>query len=66
MQEVGSRFGDILEDHTAIIRGAISASSAVVVGTAGESFFATFREPLDGVRAAAVTIQLAGENTKTQ
>ena len=52
LQEVGSRFGDILEDHADIIRAAISASSGVEVGTAGDSFFAAFRESLDGVRAA--------------
>lgn len=52
LQEVGSQYADILEDHANIIRAAISASSGVEVGTAGDSFFAAFPEPLDGVRAA--------------
>jgi predicted ATPase/class 3 adenylate cyclase len=52
LQEVGSQYSDILENHADIMRAAISASSGMEVGTAGDSFFATFREPLDGVRAA--------------
>ncbi|HET9849841.1 MAG TPA: adenylate/guanylate cyclase domain-containing protein [Candidatus Dormibacteraeota bacterium] len=56
LQKVGSQFSDILDDHSAIMRAAIAASHGVEVGTAGDSFFAAFREPVDGVQAA-VTAQ---------
>src|SRR5919109_4550961 len=52
LQEVGSQFGGIVEDHFEIIRATIAASSGVVVSTAGDSFFAAFREPVDGINAA--------------
>jgi len=52
LQEVGTQYANILEDHADIVRAAISASSGVEVGTAGDSFFAAFREALDGVQAA--------------
>ena len=56
LQDVGSQFSEILDDHSDIVRGAISASSGVVVRTAGDSIFAVFCEPVDGVQAA-VTAQ---------
>jgi len=59
-------FGEIHEDHADTIRVGISVSSGVVVSTAGDSFFATFREPLDGVRPTAIATQLRRENTKTE
>ena len=52
LQQVGSQFSGIVEDHFEIMRAAIAASSGTVVGTAGDSFFAVFREPIDGVQAA--------------
>src|SRR5919198_674284 len=52
LQKVGGQFADILKDHSRIMRAAISAASGVEVGTAGDSFFAAFREPVDGIRAA--------------
>lgn len=52
LQKVGNQFAEILKDHSEIMRAAISASSGVEVGTAGDSFFAAFAEPGDGLRAA--------------
>jgi predicted ATPase/class 3 adenylate cyclase len=54
LQEVGSQFAGILRDHSQIMRAAISASGGVEVGTAGDSFFAAFSDPSDGIRAAVV------------
>lgn len=52
LQKVGGQFAEIMKDHSDIMRAAISASSGVEVGTAGDSFFAAFCEAVDGIRAA--------------
>jgi predicted ATPase/class 3 adenylate cyclase len=52
LQEIGDRYADVLEQHADIIRAAISAAGGVEVSTHGDSFFAVFLRPIDGVRAA--------------
>src|SRR5947209_16980894 len=52
LQEIGERYVDELEEHADIIRAAIAAAGGVEVGTYGDSFFAVFRRPIDGVAAA--------------
>src|SRR5439155_27176925 len=52
LQEIGERYADALDEHADILRGAITAAGGVEVGTYGDSFFAVFREPMEGVVAA--------------
>ena len=52
LQEIGERYTDALDEHADILRGAITAAGGVEVGTYGDSFFAVFREPMEGVVAA--------------
>jgi predicted ATPase/class 3 adenylate cyclase len=52
LQEIGDRYADVLEEHADILRGAITAAGGVEVGTYGDSFFAVFSRPIDGLRAA--------------
>jgi predicted ATPase/class 3 adenylate cyclase len=52
LQEVGDRFAGILNEHDAIIRAAIADANGVQVGSAGDSFFVAFGEPVNGVVAA--------------
>src|SRR5919201_5875995 len=52
LQEIGTGYAEVLETHGRIVRSAIAGNGGVEVGTYGDSFFAVFRRPLDGVRAA--------------
>ncbi len=52
LQRIGAAYADVLEEHADVVRTAITEAGGVEVGTAGDSFFAVFREPADGVRAA--------------
>jgi predicted ATPase/class 3 adenylate cyclase len=53
VQELGARYGDLLADHSQIIRGAIRSSGGTELGTEGDSFFAVFR---DASAAVAATV----------
>ncbi len=52
VQELGSRFREVLEAHHGILRRAISAQRGVEVSTEGDAFFAVFPSATDAVRAA--------------
>ncbi|MGZ4120472.1 MAG: ATP-binding protein [Actinomycetota bacterium] len=51
LQELGPRFGDLLEDHHSIMRSAIRAGDGTVIRTEGDAFFVVFPEPLRAVEA---------------
>jgi predicted ATPase/class 3 adenylate cyclase len=52
VQELGSRFREVLEAHHVILRRAISAHRGVEVSTEGDAFFAAFPSATDAVSAA--------------
>jgi predicted ATPase/class 3 adenylate cyclase len=52
VQELGSRFREMLEAHHGILRGAISTHRGVEVSTEGDAFFAVFPSATDAVGAA--------------
>lgn len=52
VQELGSRYPDVLETQQALLRDAFQAG--VEVGTAGDSFFVVFASATDAVAAAVV------------
>ncbi|MGH2358050.1 MAG: adenylate/guanylate cyclase domain-containing protein, partial [Candidatus Limnocylindria bacterium] len=58
LQEVGSRYADLLDEHCRIMRGAIAAGGGTEVGTQGDSFFAVFPSAADAV-AASIEAQQA-------
>ncbi len=53
LQALGSSYGDLVEGHDALIRGAVSAAGGVEVRTDGDAFFVAFESALDAVNAAA-------------
>ena len=52
LQELGKRYRAIQDLHEGIVRSAIEAEEGIEVRTEGDSFFAVFRTPAHGVRAA--------------
>ena len=48
IQELGDRYRDVQDRHTAILRQAIAEHDGVEVRTEGDSFFAAFRTPSPG------------------
>jgi predicted ATPase/class 3 adenylate cyclase len=58
LQELGVRYRDVQDRHTAILRQAIAEHDGVEVRTEGDSFFATFRTPSQALGAA-----VAGQRT---
>ena len=58
LQELGDRFGAILNAHAAILRRAVSDCDGVEVNTEGDAFFVVFGSPASAVRAA-VEVQRA-------
>jgi predicted ATPase/class 3 adenylate cyclase len=52
LQELGDRYAAVLDEHAAIVRGAIADGGGVEVGTEGDSFFAAFPSPVGAVDAA--------------
>ena len=56
LQDLGDRYGQILDAHSAILRSAIAAHAGVVVSTEGDSFFAVFTSPDDAI-ASTVDFQ---------
>src|SRR6266550_4161685 len=53
VQEHSDRFGDVLEQHQALMRDALTRHGGIEVSTEGDSFFAAFTSPLDAAAAAA-------------
>src|SRR6266511_3349864 len=52
LQELGERYGAVLDEHAAIVRRAAAEGGGVHVSTEGDSFFLAFRSPVGAVRAA--------------
>ena len=52
LQERGDEYADLLADHRAIVRAALSRHSGVEVDTQGDAFFAAFARASDAVAAA--------------
>ena len=52
VQELGSRWGEVLERHDEILTAAIGNNRGTVVKTDGDSFFAVFEVAADAVAAA--------------
>src|SRR6266487_980239 len=52
LQTLGDRYAAVRDEHAAIVRRAIAEFDGFEVGTQGDSFFAVFRSPTDGLRAA--------------
>src|SRR5438067_7247561 len=52
LQEIGDRYAGVRDEHAAIVRRAIARGGGVEVSTAGDSFFAVFRDPVGAVKAA--------------
>src|SRR5205823_3014810 len=63
LQELGEAYPAVLEEHAAILRGAIGECGGVEVSTEGDSFSIAFASPVGAVRCA-VTAQrgLAGHD----
>ena len=53
MQQLGSRYPDLLEAHKGRVRSVIEKNSGTEVATEGDSFFVVFRSAQAGVAAAA-------------
>jgi predicted ATPase/class 3 adenylate cyclase len=51
VQELGQRYGELLEDHCRIVRDAIAEAGGTEVSTEGDSFFAAFRSAPSAVGA---------------
>jgi len=56
VQRLGGDYGRVLGEHAEIVREALARHDGVEVSTEGDSFFAVFGDPAEGV-AAAVAIQ---------
>ncbi|MCL4869332.1 MAG: adenylate/guanylate cyclase domain-containing protein [Anaerolineae bacterium] len=56
VQLLGERYPDLLAEHHAILRQAISTWDGLVVDTQGDAFFAVFPQAVDAL-AAAISIQ---------
>jgi predicted ATPase/class 3 adenylate cyclase len=52
LQELGESYGAVQDRHVEIIRGILEAEEGREVRTEGDSFFAVFRTPARGLRAA--------------
>lgn len=52
LRELRERYGDVLTDHSRIVRSACEATGGTVVDTQGDSFLVAFRRVEDAARAA--------------
>ena len=52
LESLGERFGDVLDEHRRIVRGAIAEHGGHEVRTEGDAFFVAFMRASDAVRAA--------------
>ncbi|MDQ6806076.1 MAG: adenylate/guanylate cyclase domain-containing protein, partial [Actinomycetota bacterium] len=52
LSELGGRYGDVLEAHRDVLRGAWRTHRGVEVSTEGDSFFVAFGDPQDAIDAA--------------
>jgi predicted ATPase/class 3 adenylate cyclase len=65
LQELGDRYRDVQDRHTAIVRQAIAEHDGVEVRTEGDSFFAAFRTPAQAVWAAVAAQRTLAAETWT-
>jgi class 3 adenylate cyclase/predicted ATPase len=56
-RELGPAWADVLADHGRLVGGAIEAEGGWIDGTEGDSFFATFADPVAGARAAVAALR---------
>lgn len=52
LEQFGESFHEQLEIHSSLVRDVIESHEGTVVGTEGDSFFAVFTNPVDGLEAA--------------
>lgn len=52
LQSIGSRYGNVLEDHHRLLRGAVTKHNGIEISTEGDSFFVAFPNPAEAVLAA--------------
>lgn len=52
LRELRERYGDVLSDHSRLVRSACEAMGGTVVDTQGDSFLVAFRRAEDAARAA--------------
>ncbi len=52
LRALGEEYRTVQDRHGEIVRAALEANDGHIVRTVGDSFFATFRSPIDAVRAA--------------
>jgi len=52
-QDMGDRFGEVIDRHHALLRQTIVEGGGIVVSTEGDAFFAVFTDPLQAVTATA-------------
>jgi predicted ATPase/class 3 adenylate cyclase len=62
LQELRESYREVQEGHDEIVRAAIAAEDGYVVRTEGDSFFATFRSPVQAIRAAVAAQRALREN----
>jgi len=53
VQRLGARYGDALEEHRGLLRGAIEGAGGAVIDTRGDESSCVFLQPADAVAAAA-------------
>jgi predicted ATPase/class 3 adenylate cyclase len=57
LQALGDRYAAVHDEHTAIVRRAVSGGGGVEVSTHGDAFFVAFSSPAGAVRAAVAAQQ---------
>ena len=57
LQELGDKWGDVLQDQRRLMRAALTANNGNELGTEGDSFFVVFASAEDAVQAV-----VSGEN----
>jgi predicted ATPase/class 3 adenylate cyclase len=62
LQTLGEEYRSAEDRHSEILRTAIGAADGHVVRTEGDSFFVTFRNPIQAVRAAVIAQRKLAEN----
>ncbi len=63
LQQAGSAYGRLLDDHRRLLRAAFDAHSGREVDTQGDSFFVAFTSPGQAVAAAAEAQQALADHT---
>ena len=63
VHSLGDRYGELLEDHHRIMRGAIASSGGTELGTEGDSFFAVFPTAAQAIEATVAAHRALAEHT---